>query len=86
MPPPDGFKNFAGLVEFVGASANTVRSVVEHLRIKPHCPGGNVTLYSDADAVRVREHYTQHGGYYRSNGKSKRRAVRKGHSSTAGRD
>lgn len=77
MPPPPGKLSFAMLCEHVGASPNTVRSVVEHLRIVPERPGGNVTWYAAADADRVKAHYHAHGGYYRP--------VSKSHSQRAGR-
>ena len=65
MPPPSGYHNFETLCHFVGASPNTVRSVVEHLHIEPNRPGGSVSLYTQADAVRVKAHYEKFGGYYK---------------------
>lgn len=85
MPPPPGYLSFAGLCAFVVASENTVRSVVKRLRIKPSRPGGNVSLYTHAQAIEVRNHYYMHGGYYRTKSKVRKRAS-KSHSIVVTKD
>jgi hypothetical protein len=81
MPPPPGYLNFAGLCTFVGASENTVRSVVRRLRVRPLDAGSNVTLYSDDQARLIRDDYAEHGGCYRP-----RKRARKSHSGVGTKD